>query len=267
MIEKVLDEAEASAQLINSLRDGYAGDPHKALKDCAFSEQAIAYAFEELAPDAQQSMEEHLEHCRTCMDLILDTRTAEIESCEQAKQAPRVLPALSDAVSQPRRASFIEKIVGGTFMTFKIIAAPVAVVCFMLILSRLDVLNSVHFTTRPNQISEISQPITRKIPAVQPAGKRRTAASGASTQENPTIVNSFSMHEGWSVDPFEPAMGDRSRQAVKKKVRPRTPLETLDPSQLKLVGVMLSDKGNKAIVEDASGKGHVIREGTYIGTN
>ena len=30
---------------------------------------------------------------------------------------------------------------------------------------------------------------------------------------------------------------------------------------------MLSEKGNKALVEDASGKGHMIHEGTYIGAN
>jgi type IV pilus assembly protein PilP len=41
----------------------------------------------------------------------------------------------------------------------------------------------------------------------------------------------------------------------------------LDSSQLKLVGVMLSDKGNKALVEDASGKGHMIQEGAHIGIN
>ena len=30
---------------------------------------------------------------------------------------------------------------------------------------------------------------------------------------------------------------------------------------------MLSDKGNKALVQDASGKGYVVHEGTFIGTN
>jgi len=49
--------------------------------------------------------------------------------------------------------------------------------------------------------------------------------------------------------------------------RPGTPLEALDLSQVKLVGVTLSDKGNTALVEDASGKGYVIKKGTYIGGN
>ncbi|MGD9053424.1 MAG: pilus assembly protein PilP, partial [Desulfobacterales bacterium] len=78
--------------------------------------------------------------------------------------------------------------------------------------------------------------------------------------------SSFSMHENWSIDPFAPAYRNKPR-SVPKKSRPSSPLEALDPSQLKLVGVMLSDKGNKALVEDASGKGYMIQEGTYLGTN
>ncbi len=267
MIEKHLDKTEKTEQLMDSLRNGYAGDSQKALEECPFSEQAIAYAFEELAPDAQQTMEEHLEHCLTCMDLILDTRTSEIESREQAKQPPKVLPALSDTINQPQKVSLIDKIAGSTFMTLKIIAAPVAVVCFMLIISRLDILNNIHFTHRPTQTTEWSQPISNKTAPAANARKKQAQLSVTSTQDSPSMVNSFSMHEGWAVDPFEPAIGNKSLQAVKNKARPRTPLETLDPSQLKLVGVMLSDNGNKAIVEDATGKGHVIREGTYIGTS
>jgi type IV pilus assembly protein PilP len=86
--------------------------------------------------------------------------------------------------------------------------------------------------------------------------------------KDPSFINAFLMQEGWVIDPFEPALRDKPRRTtLKRGSTPRTPLEALDPSQLKLVGVMLSAKGNKAIVEDASGKGHVIREGIYIGTN
>jgi type IV pilus assembly protein PilP len=46
-----------------------------------------------------------------------------------------------------------------------------------------------------------------------------------------------------------------------------TPLEKLDFSQLKLVAIILSDKGNNAMVEDASGKGYVLKEGTHVGIN
>ncbi|MBW1840493.1 MAG: pilus assembly protein PilP, partial [Deltaproteobacteria bacterium] len=38
-------------------------------------------------------------------------------------------------------------------------------------------------------------------------------------------------------------------------------------SQLKLVGIIQAESGNRALVEEASGKGYVISKGTYIGTH
>jgi hypothetical protein len=267
MMGKYIEPVETSAQLIDSMRNGYAREHEKALDECPFSEQAIAYAFEELAPVAQRTIEEHIEHCRACMDLILDTRTAEIESQEQAKHPPKVLPALSDAISQPSPSSLIAKIVGGTFMTLRIIAAPVAVVCFMLIISRLDVLDNVNVTNKSKPITVRSQPVATKTSPAPAARQKQTGLAGDTSQDDAFAVSSFSIHEGWSLDPFEPVTGDKPRLAVKKKTKPSSPLKALDPSQLKLVGVMLSDKGNKALVEDASGKGYVVREGTTVGIN
>ena len=48
---------------------------------------------------------------------------------------------------------------------------------------------------------------------------------------------------------------------------PRTPLEKMDLSQLKLVAIIRSGQGNKALVQDASGKGYVLNKGTYVGLN
>jgi len=56
----------------------------------------------------------------------------------------------------------------------------------------------------------------------------------------------------------EPNKPDRIRQ---------TPLEKIDLSQLTLVGVIKFSSGYNAIVEEASGKGYMIKVGTYIGTN
>ena len=266
MIDKNINKAGTSSQLLASLQNGYSGDHDKALNECPFSEQALAYAFEELTPDVQQTMEAHLESCRACMDLILDARTAEIESQELAKTPPKVLPALSDAISQPPQSSLIGKIVGGMFMTFRIIAAPVAVVCFMIVISRLDVLDTVNSSVKKIGSTEWSQTIKNKISPVAASEKKRADQSAATAQKDPATVGSFSMHENWSIDPFEPAFGSK-RRAVHEKSKPSSPLEKLDLSQIKLVGVMLSDKGNKALVEDASGKGHMIQEGTHIGNN
>jgi len=71
------------------------------------------------------------------------------------------------------------------------------------------------------------------------------------------------------IDPFEPLYRDQpvSEKKNERKRTPQTPLERIDLSQLKLVGIILASSGNRALVEEASGKGYVIRKGTYIGTN
>jgi len=77
------------------------------------------------------------------------------------------------------------------------------------------------------------------------------------------------------IDPFENPLRKQSpQQSVEEEVEPnkpdrirQTPLERLDLSQLTLVGVIKFPHGYKAIVEEASGKGYMIKEGTYIGTH
>ena len=76
------------------------------------------------------------------------------------------------------------------------------------------------------------------------------------------------------IDPFESifrkreeADAEKERHGEKKKRVPLTPLEKIALSQLKLVAVMLAPSGNKALVEEASGKGYIINNGTYIGMN
>ena len=72
------------------------------------------------------------------------------------------------------------------------------------------------------------------------------------------------------LDPFEPLFQEKVAVVMpRKKIKTRkrlTPLEKLDLSQLKLVGVIRSLSGNRALVEDAAGKGYVVTKGTYIGT-
>ncbi len=78
------------------------------------------------------------------------------------------------------------------------------------------------------------------------------------------------------IDPFEPIF--RDKPAVEKvsgkkggtswKMRvPRTPLEKIALNQLTLTAVILRRGGNnRALVEEASGKGYVIKKGTSMGT-
>ena len=76
------------------------------------------------------------------------------------------------------------------------------------------------------------------------------------------------------VDPFEPLLRDESAAAVMAKLRakadpsrPKTPLEKIDLGQLKLVAIITALGGNRALVEESSGKGYIIKEGTFIGLN
>lgn len=73
------------------------------------------------------------------------------------------------------------------------------------------------------------------------------------------------------IDPFEPLFREKPTVALKKsklkRRTPRTPLEKIDLSQLKLVAIVLASSGNRALVEESSGKGYVIKKGTYVGTN
>jgi type IV pilus assembly protein PilP len=77
------------------------------------------------------------------------------------------------------------------------------------------------------------------------------------------------------IDPFEPLFqikGDKSvsgkghstlRDSRKDKL---TPLEKLDISQLKLTAIIIGPQ-NIAMVQEATGKGYVVKRGTYIGIN
>ena len=76
------------------------------------------------------------------------------------------------------------------------------------------------------------------------------------------------------IDPFLPLYRDEpvakaTDTGKKKKIRrlPLTPLEKVDISQLKLVGVIRASSGNRALVEEATGKGYIVKQGTYIGIN
>ena len=101
------------------------------------------------------------------------------------------------------------------------------------------------FTTEPKQPSVGMQLAGTRVPRYNPKGK---------------------------VDPFEPLFKQqtvvaKSTKKKRKKRVPRTPLERIDLSQLKLVAIVRAKSGNRAMVEESSGKGYIIAKGTYIGTN
>jgi type IV pilus assembly protein PilP len=78
------------------------------------------------------------------------------------------------------------------------------------------------------------------------------------------------------IDPFMPLFKEEpveeEAQPVAKKLSRKkrvatTPLERISLNQLKLVATIRAASGNRALVEDAAGKGYIVKMGTYIGIN
>jgi len=74
-------------------------------------------------------------------------------------------------------------------------------------------------------------------------------------------------------DPFESPFKTQTtpvvtaKQKKAKKRLPLTPLQRISLGQLKLVAIVMAPGGNKALVEEPSGKGYIISKGTYVGQN
>ena len=95
------------------------------------------------------------------------------------------------------------------------------------------------------------------------------ATSNATPKMRSTTVPKAYDAKG-KIDPFEPLFREKPvsvKEKKKKKRIPQTPLERIALSQLKLVGIIVASSGNRALVEESSGKGYVIKTGTYIGVN
>ena len=68
-------------------------------------------------------------------------------------------------------------------------------------------------------------------------------------------------------DPFKSFIAEQEERETPRKRKPRTYLETLDLSQLEVTAIIKGDKESWAMVREAKGLGHVVKKGTYIGTN
>jgi type IV pilus assembly protein PilP len=119
-----------------------------------------------------------------------------------------------------------------------------------------------------SDLSELKQLPTNNNAA--PSDKLIAATSNV-TLESRTAGIPKTYDASGKVDPFAPLFREKpvsvNKNKNKKKRIPRTPLERVDLSQLKLVGIILASSGNRALVEESTGKGYVIKKGTYIGMN
>ena len=75
----------------------------------------------------------------------------------------------------------------------------------------------------------------------------------------------------YTYDPTNKADPSKSFIVVEEELeeeeekKPKTYLETLDISQLTVAAIVLSSKGNWALVRDSKGDGHIIKVGTPMG--
>ena len=123
---------------------------------------------------------------------------------------------------------------------------------------------------------EVQTPTTKPKETTQADisnSKQELVAEKSPTAKKTNIpeINDLYNPEG-KLDPFESlfkkasvslAVGNKS---IKQR-KPLTPLERINLSQLTLVGIIEAPSGNRALVQETTGKGYVVKKGTYIGTN
>lgn len=120
----------------------------------------------------------------------------------------------------------------------------------------------------PSEQAKLEPPAPEKKGLVEP-GKSGSQQLVSAVGKKPTYFYDAT----GKADPFRPLFASEAervlpaQQKVKRKRLPLTPLQRIDLGQFKLVGIILSRGGNKALVEEPSGKGYIIAKGTYIGQN
>ncbi len=133
---------------------------------------------------------------------------------------------------------------------------------------------------KPKKSSKaVSKKIANAKKTTKPKAPTKKSPEGTIGMPNPmTILATTSYKATGRIDPFEPLFKDEEPKARPasassaipgKKVEhrpPTTPLERVSLAQLKLKAILRTAGGNKALVEEASGKGYIVKKGTYIGT-
>jgi len=169
--------------------------------------------------------------------------------------------------------------------TLKIILLTFAFGFIFLIFSCDDQPN-VEKKSAPSVISgKIVQPGIQKNPKKNPKKDGKKDVLNPKNNESPVLKSGLqvSKQKGdkeekehydshGKIDPFNPLIQDKpeeSRSIIAEKGPKRilTPLEKVGLDQIRLVAVIIMEKRQIAMVEEASGKGYEVGIGTYIGKN
>jgi type IV pilus assembly protein PilP len=118
--------------------------------------------------------------------------------------------------------------------------------------------------------SEIQKTVERELNQNKNEEKRKAAELLSSIHQQTNLTGKNDSDLDTLVNPFLPLFSNAPPAPKDKKKKERdpkelTPLEKVDLSQLKLVATLRATSGNKALVEDSTGKGYVINKGTFIG--
>ena len=122
-----------------------------------------------------------------------------------------------------------------------------------------------------SDISVARQPGTSKPAVKTDTNQKAIASTSPAAKAGSSSMLPAMYNPKGKIDPFQPLFSEKpaiaSKKSKRKRRTPRTPLERIDLSQLKLVAIVLASSGNRALVEESSGKGYVVKKGTYMGTN
>jgi type IV pilus assembly protein PilP len=113
------------------------------------------------------------------------------------------------------------------------------------------------------------------VPSPEPQARPAKAKPEATDSQVAALLNLRAQAQydpKGKADPFEPLLRDEATPnaaatLLRKQREPQTPLEKIDLGQLKLVAIIGAPSGNLAMVQESSGKGYILKKGTYIGLN
>jgi len=134
-------------------------------------------------------------------------------------------------------------------------------------------------TTRKNlgRASEILRPKSDIAKTKPTLSKTKTGAASIKSTAKHTQKNGLTRTESGpydptgKIDPFTPIIKSEPKPPkalvtyIDKPPKPTTDLEKVDLSQLKLTGVILASSGNCGLVQESTGRGHIVKIDTRIG--
>lgn len=112
--------------------------------------------------------------------------------------------------------------------------------------------------------AELAARVKGKRPELGKKDRKRASEKGVADETDFAVVDRDYVYESEGKrDPFRSFILD----AKDEREDSRGPLEQFDLAQLTVVAVVWGTNNPRAVVNDPSGRGYIVREGTYMGKN